>query len=30
VVAVLVEKVGSGSEYAVPIAKRIFDTYYGK
>ena len=28
VVCVIVEGAGSGSEYAVPIAKRIFDTYY--
>lgn len=28
VVTVIVEEVGSGSEYAVPIAKKIFDTYY--
>jgi peptidoglycan glycosyltransferase len=27
-VAVLVEDSGSGSEYAVPIAKQIFDSYY--
>ena len=27
-VCVLVEEVGSGSEYAVPIAKRLFETYY--
>ena len=27
-VCVLVEEAGSGSEYAVPIAKRIFDAYY--
>ncbi len=27
-VCVLVEGAGSGSEYAVPIAKKIFDTYY--
>lgn len=28
VVCVLVEGAGSGSEYAVPIAKKIFDAYY--
>lgn len=28
VVCVLVEGAGSGSEYAVPIAKQIFDAYY--
>ncbi len=28
VVCAIVEGAGSGSEYAVPIAKRIFDTYY--
>ncbi len=28
VVTVIVEEVGSGSEYAVPIAKKIFDAYY--
>ena len=28
VVCVVVEKSGAGSEYAVPVAKRIFDTYY--
>ncbi len=28
-VAVLVEDSGSGSEYAVPIAKELFDAYYG-
>ena len=27
-VAVIVEDSGSGSEYAVPIAKKIFDAYY--
>lgn len=27
-VCVLVEEVGSGSEYAVPIAKRLFEMYY--
>ena len=29
VVTVIVEGAGSGGEYAVPIAKRIFDSYYG-
>ncbi len=29
VVTVIVEEEGSGSEYAVPIAKKIFDAYYG-
>ena len=29
VVTVIVEKAGSGSDYAVPMAKRIFDAYYG-
>lgn len=28
VVCVLVENVGAGSKYAVPIAKRVFDSYY--
>ena len=28
VVTVIVEEAGSGSEYAVPIAKKIFDAYY--
>ena len=28
VVCVLVEKSGAGSDYAVPIAKKIFDAYY--
>lgn len=28
VVSIIVENSGSGSEYAVPIAKRIFDAYY--
>ncbi len=27
-VAVVVENVGTGSDYAVPIAKKIFDAYY--
>lgn len=30
VVTVIVEGAGSGSEYAVPMAKRIFDAYYSK
>lgn len=29
-VCVIVEGAGSGSEYAVPVAKRIFDTYYAE
>ncbi len=29
VVTVLVEGAGSGGDYAVPMAKRIFDAYYG-
>ncbi len=29
-VCVIVESVGSGSDYAVPIAKEIFDAYYGE
>ena len=29
-VCVLVEEAGAGSEYAVPIAKRIFDAYYAE
>lgn len=28
-VTVIIEKAGSGGEYAVPIAKRIFDRYFG-
>ncbi len=28
-VTVIVESAGSGGEYAVPVAKRIFDTYFG-
>ncbi len=28
-VAVIVEDSGAGSEYAVPVAKKIFDAYYG-
>ena len=28
VVCVIVEESGAGSEYAVPVAKKIFDTYY--
>lgn len=30
VVCVIVEGAGSGSEYAVPVAKRIFDAYYAE
>ncbi len=30
VVCVLVESAGSSSEYAVPVAKRVFDAYYAK
>lgn len=30
VVSIIVESVGTGSEYAVPIASKIFDTYFGK
>ena len=26
--AVIVEKSGSGSKYAVPIAKKVFDSYF--
>jgi len=29
-VTVIMEGAGSGSDYAVPVAKRIFDHYYGK
>ena len=29
-VCVLVEEAGSGSEYAVPVAKKIFDAYYAE
>ena len=29
VVTVIMEGAGSGSDYAVPVAKRIFDAYYG-
>lgn len=29
VVSILVEDSGTGSDYAVPIAKKIFDAYYG-
>ena len=29
-VAVIVEGAGSGREYAVPIAGKIFDAYFGK
>jgi peptidoglycan glycosyltransferase len=28
VVSIVVEEAGAGSEYAVPIAKKIFDAYY--
>lgn len=28
-VTIIIEKAGSGGEYAVPIAKRIFDAYFG-
>lgn len=28
-VTIIVENAGSGGEYAVPIAKRIYDTYFG-
>ena len=28
VVSIIVEGAGTGSEYAVPIAKKIFDAYY--
>lgn len=28
-VTIIIEAAGSGGEYAVPIAKRIFDAYYG-
>lgn len=28
-VTIIIESAGSGGEYAVPIAKRIFDAYYG-
>ena len=30
VVSIIVESVGTGSEYAVPIASKIFDAYFGK
>lgn len=30
VVSVIVESVGTGSEYAVPVASKIFDAYYNK
>lgn len=30
VVSIIVEGAGAGSEYAVPIAKKIFDAYYNK
>ncbi|MBO4375200.1 MAG: penicillin-binding protein 2 [Lachnospiraceae bacterium] len=29
VVTIIIEKAGSGGDYAVPAAKRIFDAYYG-
>ena len=28
-VTIIIENAGSGGEYAVPVAKRIFDTYFG-
>jgi peptidoglycan glycosyltransferase len=28
-VTIIVESIGSGGEYAVPIAKRIIDAYFG-
>ena len=28
-VTVIIEGAGSGGDYAVPVAKRIFDAYYG-
>ena len=28
-VTIIVESAGSGGDYAVPIARRIFDTYFG-
>ena len=28
-VTVIIEGAGSGGEYAVPVAKRIFDAYFG-
>ncbi len=28
-VTIIVEKIGSGGDYAVPIAKRLFDAYFG-
>ena len=28
-VTVIMEGAGSGSDYAVPVAKRVFDAYYG-
>ena len=28
-VTIIVERIGSGGDYAVPIAKRIFDAYFG-
>lgn len=30
VIAVIVEKIGNGSKYAVPIAKKVFDSYFEK
>jgi peptidoglycan glycosyltransferase len=30
VVSIIVESVGTGSEYAVPVASKIFDTYFDK
>ena len=29
-VTIIIEKAGSGGEYAVPVAKRIFDAYFVK
>ena len=29
VVTIIIEQAGSGGDYAVPAAKRIFDAYYG-
>ena len=29
-VTVIIEGIGSGGDYAVPIAKRIFDAYFGE
>ena len=28
-VTIIVERIGSGGDYAVPIAKRLFDAYFG-